>query len=129
MAIFGINVRFLGCIPRRFLFGNFQGPKEEANRPWRHQLLDRRNHQNSLADLVTRTAPVNYIYIPSLKLTYSPENGPSQKETIVFQSSIFRCYFVSFREGSWLEHRRFGRCMSGKGGFPASHVSLTGGYT
>ena len=28
----------------------------------------------------------------------APEHSPSQKETIVFQSSIFRCY-VSFREG------------------------------
>ena len=37
--------------------------------------------------------------LPSLKLTAkAPENSPSQKETIVFQSSIFRCY-VSFREG------------------------------
>ena len=29
----------------------------------------------------------------------APENRHSQKETIVFQPSIFRCY-VSFREGS-----------------------------
>ena len=28
----------------------------------------------------------------------APENGPSQKETIVFQPSIFRCENVSFRE-------------------------------
>ena len=29
----------------------------------------------------------------------APENRPSQKETIVFQPSIFRC-FDSFREGN-----------------------------
>ncbi len=32
--------------------------------------------------------------------TIDPENRPSQKETIVFQPSIFRCY-VSFRECNW----------------------------
>ena len=38
--------------------------------------------------------------IHSLRLTaFAPENRPSQKETIVFQPSIFRCY-VSFREGN-----------------------------
>ena len=31
----------------------------------------------------------------------APENRPSQKETIVFQPSIFRAY-VSFREGNCL---------------------------
>ena len=37
--------------------------------------------------------------IPSLKLTANaPENRSSQKETIVFQPSIFRCENVSFRE-------------------------------
>ena len=37
--------------------------------------------------------------VSSLKLTANaPENRVSQKETIVFQPSIFRCY-VSFREG------------------------------
>ena len=40
------------------------------------------------------------IQIHSLKLTANaPENRPSEKETIVFQPSIFRCY-VSFREGN-----------------------------
>ena len=39
--------------------------------------------------------------LPSLKLTAkAPENRPSQKETILFQPSIFRCENVSFREGS-----------------------------
>ena len=37
--------------------------------------------------------------LPSLKLTVRPENMPFQKETIVFQPSIFRCYVI-FREGS-----------------------------
>ena len=32
-------------------------------------------------------------------LQFAPENRPSQKETIVFQPSIFRCY-VSLREGN-----------------------------
>ncbi len=34
-------------------------------------------------------------------LFFAPENRPSQKETIVFQPSIFRAY-VSFREGNCL---------------------------
>ena len=39
----------------------------------------------------------SYGKLPSLKLTAkAPENRPSQKETIVFQPSIFRCY-VSFQ--------------------------------
>ena len=33
------------------------------------------------------------------KTNMAPENRPSQKEGIVFQPSIFRCY-VSFREGN-----------------------------
>ena len=40
----------------------------------------------------------------SLKLTANaPENRPSQKETIVFQPSIFRCYasLASFQGGYW----------------------------
>ena len=41
--------------------------------------------------------------IPSLKLTANaPENRSPQKERIVFQPSIFRCY-VSFRESN-IEH-------------------------
>ena len=36
--------------------------------------------------------------ITPLKTNMEPENRPSQKETIVLQPSIFRCY-VSFREG------------------------------
>ena len=40
--------------------------------------------------------------IHSLKLTAkAPENRPSQKETIVFQPSIFRCENVNFREGDY----------------------------
>ena len=38
-------------------------------------------------------------YLPSPETNIAPEIGPSQKETIVFQPSIFRCY-VSFREGT-----------------------------
>ena len=39
--------------------------------------------------------------MPSPKITanIAPENGPSQKERIVFQASIFGCENVSFREG------------------------------
>ena len=33
----------------------------------------------------------------------TPENRPSEKETIVFQPSIFGCENVSFREGSYQE--------------------------
>ena len=36
---------------------------------------------------------------------FAPEKRPSQKETIVFQPSIFRCQLaVSFREGKPLNH-------------------------
>ena len=46
---------------------------------------------------------VNLGGLPSLKLTAkAPENGPSQKETIAFQPSIFGCY-VSFREGMFFK--------------------------
>ena len=38
-------------------------------------------------------------WIHSLKTNIAPENRPFQKDTIVFQPSIFRCY-VSFREVS-----------------------------
>ena len=38
------------------------------------------------------------ISLPETNSEFTPENRPSQKETIVFQPSISRCY-VSFREG------------------------------
>jgi len=42
-----------------------------------------------------QTIDPNFLGHPS---NVAPENRPSQKETIVFQPSIFRCY-VGFREG------------------------------
>ncbi len=52
-----------------------------------------------LGDGVSVEIPLNDI--PSTKLILAPENGPSQKETIVFQPSIFRGKLaVRFREGN-----------------------------
>ena len=43
---------------------------------------------------------INGQSVPSLKLTANTlKNRPPEKETIVFQPSIFRCENVGFREG------------------------------
>ena len=52
----------------------------------------------------------------------SPENRYSQKEMIVFQASISRCY-VSL-DPMTTEKQPFEDCIK-TGDFPASHVSLT----
>ena len=41
----------------------------------------------------------SFCYNPLKLKLFAPENRPTQKKTIVFQPSIFRCH-VSFREGT-----------------------------
>ena len=44
-----------------------------------------------------------YLYsLPQINIIRTWKYQPSQKETIVFQPSIFRCENVSFREGNIL---------------------------
>ena len=108
-------------IPRNFLRINWNLrsnflPMFFPSRPWKHGNNGRKNTppstkatrfkgvtaSSTAASNGTRTK--SFLFrgvkkVPSLKETAkAPENRPFQKETIVFQPSIFGCY-VSFREG------------------------------
>ena len=59
-----------------FLFVFFEGMK--------------RNYPGRVSKNTTSSNPIFHYTLPKTKIKMSPENGPSQEETIVFQPSIFR---------------------------------------